>query len=306
MRFKGPSADLLPPREGGFKYLPQLRGLAESHSAASFAKSNLGGTGAKRTSHVVSFIVANSRGAVSSGAIASDLSMSGDWHYLHVVDLANIKATALDEVKPSGEEDLSRPIVLNHKGEIVDGRHRVALARERGIMSLQAWMPAFLLYKQEQFGRRPSPRKASKIASPYKDPMAVWVNWASAAVDTTVSALNRMMQLTAAQKRGAEFFRYDGTLIATSRPFCRIMQNVVLTVDELSSIETDPRMMPLKKLRNGDGNGQPGILQTLGGWRCRHILTATRLRRAKRRGLPLFSEVWPDLVAQAEAELAAK
>lgn len=149
-------------------------------------------------------------------------------------------------------------------------------------------------------------RETIRITAPLKAPMAVWVNWASAAVDTTVSALNRMMQLTAAQKRGAEFFRYDGTLIATSRPFCRIMQNVVLTVDELSSIETDPRMMPLKKLRNGDGNGQPGILQTLGGWRCRHILTATRLRRAKRRGLPLFSEVWPDLVAQAEAELAAK
>lgn len=149
-------------------------------------------------------------------------------------------------------------------------------------------------------------RETIRITAPLKAPMSVWVNWASAAVDTTVSALNRMMQLTAAQKRGAEFFRYDGTLIATSRPFCRIMQNVVLTVDELSSIETDPRMMPLKKLRNGDGNGQPGILQTLGGWRCRHILTATRLRRAKRRGLPLFSEVWPDLVAQAEAELAAK
>ena len=149
-------------------------------------------------------------------------------------------------------------------------------------------------------------RETIRITAPLKAPMAVWVNWASAAVDTTVSALNRMMQLTKAQKAGVKLFSYSGTLIATSRPFCRIMHDIVLTIDELASIETDPKLMPLKKLRNGDGNGQPGILQTLGGWRCRHILTATRLRRAKRRGLPLFSEVWPDLVAQAESELAAK
>ena len=149
-------------------------------------------------------------------------------------------------------------------------------------------------------------RETIRITAPLKAPMSVWINWASAAVDTTVSALNRMMQLTKAQKAGVKLFSYSGTLIATSRPFCRIMHDIVLTIDELSSIETDPRMMPLKKLRNGDGNGQPGILQTLGGWRCRHILSATDADVAELFGSKFFSKVWPDLVSQAEAELAAK
>jgi len=121
--------------------------------------------------------------------------------------------------------------------------------------------------------------------------MAVWVNWASAAVDTTTSALNRMIQLTRDQQAGESLFVYSGTLIATSRPFCRIMHRIVLTVDELTSIETDPSMMPLKKLRNGGGNGQPGILQTLGGWRCRHILRPTSPKLAKRYQFKFFSDV---------------
>ena len=149
-------------------------------------------------------------------------------------------------------------------------------------------------------------RETIRITAPLKAPMAVWVNWASAAVDTTVSALNRMMQLTKAQKAGVKLFSYSGTLIATSRPFCRIMHDIVLTIDELPSIETDPKLMPLKKLRNGDGNGQPGILQTLGGWRCRHILSATDADVAELFGSRFFSKVWPDLVSQAESELAAK
>ena len=149
-------------------------------------------------------------------------------------------------------------------------------------------------------------RETIRITAPLKAPMAAWINWASAAVDTTVSALNRMMQLTKDQKAGIKLFSYSGTLIATSRPFCRIMHDIVLTIDELSSIETDPRMMPLKKLRNGDGNGQPGILQTLGGWRCRHILSATDADVAELFGSKFFSDVWPDLVSQAESELAAK
>lgn len=141
--------------------------------------------------------------------------------------------------------------------------------------------------------------------SPLQAPLSQWINWASAAVDTTISALNRMVQLEEAKQAGVEYFRYDGTLIATSRPFCRIMQGVVLTIAELNSIETDPRKAPLRRVRNGDGNGQPGIVQTLGGWRCRHILSPISLRRAKRRRYPIFEEVWPELVREA-AEIVAE
>ena len=142
-------------------------------------------------------------------------------------------------------------------------------------------------------------RETIRRIAPLDAPLAQWVNWASAAVDTTISSLNRMIQLEEARAAGVEYFRYDGTLIRTSRPFCRIMQGVVLTVAELNSIETDPRMAPLKRVRNGEGNGQPGIVQTLGGWRCRHILSPVSLRRAKRRGYPIFEEVWPELVSEA-------
>ena len=147
-------------------------------------------------------------------------------------------------------------------------------------------------------------RETIRITAPLNAPMSQWVNWASAAVDTTISSLNRMVQLEEAKQAGVEYFRYSGTLIATSRPFCRIMQGVVLTVAELNSIETDPRMAPLSRIRNGDGNGQPGIVQTLGGWRCRHIMSPISLRRAKRRRYPIFSEVWPDLVAEAAKMVA--
>lgn len=140
--------------------------------------------------------------------------------------------------------------------------------------------------------------------SPLQAPLSQWINWASAAVDTTISSLNRMVQLEQAKQAGVEYFRYDGTLIATSRPFCRIMQGVVLTIAELNSIETDSRMAPLKRIRNGDGNGQPGIVQTLGGWRCRHIMSPISLRRAKRRRYPIFSEVWPELVSEAAKMVA--
>ena len=147
-------------------------------------------------------------------------------------------------------------------------------------------------------------RETIRITAPLDAPMSQWINWASAAVDTTLSALNRMVQLEQDKRLGIDHFRYDGGIIPTTRPFCQIMNGVVLTIAELNSIETDSRFAPLKRVRNGDGNGQPGIVQTLGGWRCRHILSPLSLRRAKRRGYPIFEDVWPDLVRQAAQMVA--
>ena len=148
-------------------------------------------------------------------------------------------------------------------------------------------------------------RETIRITAPLNAPMSQWINWASAAVDTTISSLNRMVQLEEAKQAGVEYFIYEGGVIPTTRPFCRLMEGVVLTIAELNSIETDPRMAPLKRIRNGDGNGQPGIVQTLGGWRCRHILSSIPdLFLAEALGAPLFSEVWPELVAEAAKMVA--
>lgn len=148
-------------------------------------------------------------------------------------------------------------------------------------------------------------RETIRITAPLDAPMSQWINWASAAVDTTLSALNRMVQLESAKQAGVEYFIYEGGIIPTTRPFCRLMEGVVLTIAELNSIETDSRMAPLKRIRNGDGNGQPGIVQTLGGWRCRHILSSIPdLFLAEALGAPLFSEVWPDLVKEAAKMVA--
>tara|TARA_R110002012_G_scaffold168367_1_gene331838 strand:- start:1300 stop:7536 length:6237 start_codon:yes stop_codon:yes gene_type:complete len=140
-----------PDAEGGFKDLEELKSshFWQHKDSESFARSNLAGTGAKRTSHVVEHVVRNSQAGVNPRKLHDELSQSGDWHYLHRVDVGDVDAGTHGKVVPSGKEDLTKPVVVNHKGEVIDGRHRVELARERGIRHLPAYVPAKYLFEKE-------------------------------------------------------------------------------------------------------------------------------------------------------------
>ena len=140
-------------------------------------------------------------------------------------------------------------------------------------------------------------REEIRLVAPLDAPFRTWVNWASAAVDTAISALVRQINTSQAVMAGVKYFRYSGSTIRTSRDFCRIMRNVVLTLEELASIESDPKLRALNEVRGR----QPDVVSTLGGFRCRHRLVPISLKRAKDRGYPLFADDWPELVRKAQA-----
>jgi hypothetical protein len=147
------------------------------------------------------------------------------------------------------------------------------------------------------------PERASiRLSAPLEARFSQWLNWSAAAVDTALSGLLRRISLVQATEAGVMFYIYQGTLIKTSRPFCRLMEGVVVRLEDLRAIENDPRYSSLRKLRDKDGQ-QPGIVTTLGGWRCRHVLGATSIEEARRESRPLFMEVGEELNAKAKALL---
>jgi len=129
----------------GFEYADKLAMWVEDQGiedAATFAAADLGGTGAKDTNEVTTHIENNTSGQIDRAGARAELSKTGDWHYLHKVSVDAVDTKTHGDVEPSGEEDLDVPIVINAKGEVIDGRHRVELARKRGIKELPAYMPA--------------------------------------------------------------------------------------------------------------------------------------------------------------------
>ena len=143
-------------------------------------------------------------------------------------------------------------------------------------------------------------RASIRLTADLQAPFKTWLNWAESAVDTALSSLVRKIQIVEATEAGVEFFIYQGTTIATTRPFCRLMQGVVVRLEDLRAIEVDPRYANLRRLRTGEGK-QPPLVTSLGGWRCRHTLTATSLKRAKASGRVIFMEDGEDLNRRAGA-----
>ena len=147
------------------------------------------------------------------------------------------------------------------------------------------------------------PERASiRISAPLDAAFSQWLNWASAAVDTALSGLLRRISIVQATEAGVEFYIYQGTLIRTSRPFCRLMEGVVVRLEDLRAIENDPRFRDLRRLRGKEGR-QPPIVTTLGGWRCRHQLRATSLAQAKRESRIIFRDEGESLNRRARALL---
>ncbi len=122
-------------------------------TAEAFAEANLGGFGAKDVSAVVAHIDAASASRVDTAKLRTELSQTGKWFYQHKVKLSAVDAGTHGKVEPSGKEDLTRPIVINHKGEVIDGRHRVLLARQQGLTELPAFIPAKRFYETELTGK---------------------------------------------------------------------------------------------------------------------------------------------------------
>jgi len=145
-------------------------------------------------------------------------------------------------------------------------------------------------------------RASIRLTADLSADMRQWVNWAGAAIDTALASMVRRLQITQAQEVGVVFFVYRGTKIKTTRPFCRLMQGVVVRLEDLRAIDRDPALRNIKRLREGDGR-QPPIVPSLGGWRCRHTLTATTLEDAHEDGRTVFMEEAAELNRRAGAML---
>ncbi len=112
----------------------------------------------------------------------------------------------------------------------------------------------------------------------------------------------RQIQFIEASEAGVRYFIYQGTTISTTRPFCRLMRGVVVTLEDLAAIGNDPAYANIRRLRDKDGR-QPPVVPSLGGWRCRHRLIATSLRDAREDGRVIFARDGDDLNRKAGAML---
>jgi len=85
-------------------------------------------------------------------------------------------------------------------------------------------------------------------------------NYVNTIVNTRVAELDTLMLLRKGDEAGIEHWRYEGTLIKDSRPWCVDHAGKVLTADEID------------QWRNaqwaGKKSGDPFVVR--GGWNCRH------------------------------------
>lgn len=81
---------------------------------------------------------------------------------------------------------------------------------------------------------------------------------ASTLANTAVAQFDNAYMIENAQQAGVTKFLYDGTIIATTRDFCRERVGKVFTLQELEAMD--------------NGQGLP-VIPSLGGYNCRHYLT---------------------------------
>jgi hypothetical protein len=77
--------------------------------------------------------------------------------------------------------------------------------------------------------------------------------------NTSIAGFNNALTIEQARQAQIESFRYDGPTGPTTRPFCAARVGKIFTLDELRAMD--------------NGQGLP-VEQYLGGWNCRHFLTA--------------------------------
>ena len=111
-----------------------------------FDNANLKGFGALSSGDIVSYIVRQSRTRLNLSSVKAGILRSGNWFFLHQIDVNNVNASTHGKVTPTGDEDLSVPIVVDQNNNVLDGRHRVQLAKINGVRTLPAYIPAKTLY----------------------------------------------------------------------------------------------------------------------------------------------------------------
>jgi SPP1 gp7 family putative phage head morphogenesis protein len=81
---------------------------------------------------------------------------------------------------------------------------------------------------------------------------------ASTLANTAVAQFDNAYMIENAQQAGVTKYLYDGTIIATTRDFCRERVGKIFTLQELEAMD--------------NGQGLP-VIPSLGGYNCRHYLT---------------------------------
>jgi len=90
--------------------------------------------------------------------------------------------------------------------------------------------------------------------------------YASQIAHDSVMQFHGQFTVSKAKEAGLEHYRYTGTLVRDSRPFCQSMLNRVLTEEEIRDIWNN-------RAWAGKSTGDPFIVR--GGYRCRHTWIPT-------------------------------
>jgi uncharacterized protein with gpF-like domain len=90
--------------------------------------------------------------------------------------------------------------------------------------------------------------------------------YASQIAHDSVMQFHGQFTVSKAKEAGLEHYRYTGTLVRDSRPFCQSMLNKVLTEEEIRDIWNN-------RAWGGKSTGDPFIVR--GGYRCRHTWIPT-------------------------------
>ncbi len=102
----------------------------------------------KTDSEIISLIDSETSGRINMRALREGITGYGRWWFLTTVDPRAVDPTTHGIVKPVGDENLNRPIVIGSSGEVIDGRHRVMAARAASVSELPAWAPADFVHRQ--------------------------------------------------------------------------------------------------------------------------------------------------------------
>ncbi len=128
------------------KYLELMK---QFKTAEEFSKKvSRGGFGGKSPAAIVQIIDKNSRTRLDLSQVRREVEAGGSWYFLDEADVASLDPHTHGKVDPSGEEDLTKPIVVGRKGEVLDGRHRVVTAKSKGARTLPAYIPAEMFYNR--------------------------------------------------------------------------------------------------------------------------------------------------------------
>lgn len=107
--------------------------------------------GAKSVSDILGYIDQNTNGQLNFDEVRNSIGETKSF-FKDKINIDNLNIQDADIVANEnidrGNIDLSKPIVIDAKGNIVDGRHRVVFAKQNGITELDAYIPANMFYQK--------------------------------------------------------------------------------------------------------------------------------------------------------------